>query len=137
VSALYPCPDCHRHVRSETAACPFCGAAQSAQRGAAATASGPVARLGRIAVLAAGAALMGGALSCDDPAQPKSDAGTGGASASGGKGGGGGSVGDAGTGGGGSATGGNGSGGTSATGGNGGAPIAIYAAAVALPSNTA
>ena len=90
----------------------------------------PASRLGRIAVLAAGAALLGSSVSCDDPAQPKSDAGAGGASATGGKGGGSGSGGAAG------GPGGAGTGG-SAAGGQGGVPVAIYASAVAVPSTVA
>jgi hypothetical protein len=174
-----PCPSCQRHVRLSDTACPFCATILPLAVPSS-SAHEPAPRLGRIAVLAAGAAMMAGLAACDDPAQPKT--GTGGASATGGKGGvagasatggkggaagasatggkggaagasatggkggtaGGGTGGAAGAGGGagGRGTGGaagsaGGTAGSAATGGTGGVPVAIYAAAVALPSNTA
>jgi len=136
-----PCPTCQRHVRLSDTTCPFCATVLPVVVPAASSVE-PAPRLGRIAVLAAGAAMMAGLAACDDPAQPKT--GTGGAAATGGKGG---SAGGSATGGNGGTAGASGAGGgagssgtggaAAATGGAGGVPVAIYAAAVALPSNTA
>lgn len=136
-----PCPSCQRHVRPTESVCPFC--ANALERAPEPTlpvsplaVPGPAARLGRIAVLAAGAALMSGVASCDDNAVPTT--GTGGAAATGGKGGGAGTSGSGGAGGGAGAGGAaSGSGGAAAKDAGTDTPIAIYAAAVALPSNQA
>ena len=58
MSTLTPCPSCNRHVRVSDATCPFCGSAVIV---APAAVSAPVlrGRLGRAALFAAGAALMG------------------------------------------------------------------------------
>jgi hypothetical protein len=137
MSQLLPCPNCHRHVRVEDPRCPFCEATLPVPR---ITASGrelPRGRVGRIAVLAAGATLMGAAASCDT-ASKRGDAGTGGQSM----------IGTGGSGAGGSGTGGDDNSPDAGSGGSGGSgtpdagqstdvPIAIYAAAVALPRNKA
>jgi len=58
MSTLTPCPSCNRHVRVGDATCPFCGTAVTV---APAAASAPVlrGRLGRAALFAAGATLIG------------------------------------------------------------------------------
>jgi hypothetical protein len=124
-----PCRSCARHVRREDSTCPFCEApmpAPPAPTTPAVTAGGssPQGRASRIAVLAAGAALLGAAASCDDGRRAP-DAGLGGQTMIGSGGAGGGGVGGAG----GSPD--PGAGGASPDAGTD-APIAIYAAAVAL-----
>jgi hypothetical protein len=59
MSTLTPCPSCNRHVRVGDAACPFCGSAVAVAPAAAASAAGPRGRLGRAALFAAGATLLG------------------------------------------------------------------------------
>jgi hypothetical protein len=53
VMALVPCSSCHRHVRSDEAACPFCGGAPSIGP----TPRSPGARLSRSAAFAFASAL--------------------------------------------------------------------------------
>ena len=73
-SALIPCPTCNRHVRAVETRCPFCDAAQPAR--ALTGGSGlPRKRLGRAALMTAGAALLGAAEACGDTA-PTQDAST-------------------------------------------------------------
>ena len=62
MSSLVPCPGCGRHVKSDDTACPFCQAALASQPSANAC-QGPCCghrspRLGRAALMAAGAALL-------------------------------------------------------------------------------
>jgi hypothetical protein len=110
MSHLVPCPDCGRHVRTHETACPFCAASLDL-----ATAPQPVLpkrRLGRAALFAFGATLVGAtAMGCSD-----SDDG-------GGKGGSAGTAGSAGSGSGGTAgsSGSGGSGGTAGSAGSAGA----------------
>jgi endogenous inhibitor of DNA gyrase (YacG/DUF329 family) len=64
--SLIPCSSCNRHVESEETSCPFCGAALTPQSLATPHCSGrcsgpPEVRLGRAALLVAGAALLGAA----------------------------------------------------------------------------
>ena len=63
MSHLLPCPACQRHVTSNEAACPFCGAALSPARPCAGCSDPPAARVARAALVAAGAALLGAACS--------------------------------------------------------------------------
>ena len=143
MSRLLPCPSCQRHVKADVAdqACPFCQAAVPAAGvgGAQTSTSAPLGRMSRIAVLAAGATLLTAAVApgCDGTPLP-ADGGVAGRDGAA-TGGGGGAT--ASTGG---ATGAAGGGGSSPSGTGGGAtpdggqpdvPIAIYAAAVALPRN--
>lgn len=53
---LAPCTGCRRHVRMSESACPFCGALPSA---AASEVAGPMGRMSRAALLAAGLAIAG------------------------------------------------------------------------------
>ena len=131
MSRFQPCPSCARHVRSEDLSCPFCQAAMptpsptSAPGGASVATAAPRVRMSRIAVLAAGATLMGAAASCDS-AGKSADAGSGGQTMTGSGGAGGGATGganglpDAGT------------GGSTNSDAAQEAPVAIYAAAVAV-----
>ena len=62
MSALVPCPGCNRHVKTDETDCPFCQAALAAQPTVSAC-QGPCCghrspRLGRAALMAAGAALL-------------------------------------------------------------------------------
>ena len=52
---LAPCSGCRRHVRTIESACPFCGAAMRAT----AVDQGPVMRMSRAALVAAGLAIAG------------------------------------------------------------------------------
>ena len=62
MSSLVPCPGCNRHVRSDETSCPFCQAALAPRQPCVGGCSGPTAaRLGRAALVAAGAALLGAA----------------------------------------------------------------------------
>ena len=67
-TALAPCPACNRHVRAAETSCPFCDAAQPDR-----TLDGdprlPRKRLGRAALMTAGAALLGAAEACGDSLQ--------------------------------------------------------------------
>ena len=144
------CSACSRHVRAQDVACPFCLTPNASTTSRAANAPAvPTPRMGRIAVLAAGVALAAGAAACDGtPIATDGGAGAGG-------GGGGGTAGhDAGQDALGTGGGGGGAGGAKGSGGSGGAstdggitlsdaaipdaardaPIAIYAAAIALPN---
>jgi hypothetical protein len=67
---LIPCPSCDRHVFADASACPFCTARLESREGPPrATASPGPRRLGRAALLAAGAALVGAA-ACDSSIAP-------------------------------------------------------------------
>ena len=128
-----PCRSCSRHVRREDSVCPFCQASMPAPPAATAKAvtaeaSAPQVRAGRIAVLAAGAALLGAGASCDNGRRAP-DGGLGGQAMSGAGGAGGNDVGGSG-GVGGPPDAGAGGAGTDDAGPD--APVAIYAAAVAL-----
>lgn len=62
MSHLHPCPGCDRHVSSQETTCPFCQAALIPTRICATGCSGPPAvRPLRVALMAAGAALLGAA----------------------------------------------------------------------------
>lgn len=61
MSQLLPCPACNRHVDAAEAACPFCGAALPESFRAARPLVPPPRRLGRAALMAAGAMLVGAA----------------------------------------------------------------------------
>jgi hypothetical protein len=67
-SALVPCPACSRHVRAAESRCPFCDVAQP-DRALDAGPSLPRRRLGRAALMTAGAALLGAAEACGDSLQ--------------------------------------------------------------------
>ena len=54
---LLPCPDCNRHVRIVDPVCPFCGHALPMAYRTTAAPAGPLARLGRAATFAFGAAV--------------------------------------------------------------------------------
>lgn len=135
MSTLTPCPSCNRHVRVGDASCPFCGSAVPV---AAAAVSAPVprGRLGRAALFAAGAALMGiGACTDSKCAHLTCSAGMAGMNA-GGTGGTGGTTGAGGT---------TGTGGTTGAAGNDAGvdailptdgPVAIYSAVFPPPEET-
>jgi len=86
MSALVPCSGCNRHVKSDETTCPFCQAAVVAP--APGTCSGRCARpqpsrLAGVALVAAGAALLGAACESSHPSafppygiSPQFDAGT-------------------------------------------------------------
>ena len=62
MSELIPCPGCQRHVQSDEAVCPFCGATVSAGAPCNGRCSGPTAaRVAKAALVAAGAAVLGAA----------------------------------------------------------------------------
>ena len=61
MSHLAPCPACNRHVDAAESACPFCAAALPPSFRAARPPGPPSRRLGRAALVTAGAALMGAA----------------------------------------------------------------------------
>jgi hypothetical protein len=139
MSRLHPCPSCNRHVRAGDAACPFCGTALAAAPPRVPGAPALLGRLGRAALFAAGATLLG-AGACTDSKCAHATCGAGLAGTSGG--GAGGSAGAAG----GSA--GAGAGSAGAAGGSAGAagndagtdavsphdgPVAIYSAAFPPP----
>jgi hypothetical protein len=111
MSHLVPCPDCGRHVRVHEAECPFCAA--SLNLAATPPPVLPKRRLGRAALFAFGATLVGiTAIGCGDS---DDGGGTGGSSGSAGSSGSGGSAGSAGS------AGSGGSAGTAGTGGSAGA----------------
>jgi hypothetical protein len=76
MSHLIPCLSCHRHVRVDEDACPFCGVERSLELRASAPPALPKRRLGRAALFAFGATLAGA--NCGD-VTPTSDAGADGA----------------------------------------------------------
>jgi hypothetical protein len=117
-SHLRPCPFCARHVRTSERACPFCAAALPESFRGMAPPALPTQRLGRAALFAFGATLMGAPACDDDGSGNTADAsadsggakgGAGGALATGGSSGSGGAMASGGTGGG-TATGGTGGG---------------------------
>jgi len=57
--SLVPCPVCNRHVFADASGCPFCASRLEAREPANASASPAPRHLGRAALLAAGAALLG------------------------------------------------------------------------------
>jgi hypothetical protein len=61
MSHLVPCPACNRHVDVAERACPFCATALPAASRAQQPPAPPRARLGRAALMAAGATMMGAA----------------------------------------------------------------------------
>lgn len=67
MSHLVPCPACHRHVDVAESACPFCATALPAAFRAQQPPAPPRGRLGRAALMAAGATLMGAAACSGDP----------------------------------------------------------------------
>lgn len=101
MSHLAPCPACNRHVDVAERACPFCAAALPASFRAQSPLIPLRGRLGRAALMAAGATLMGAA-ACSSaplpvPAYGGPVTGTGGMTATGGTNGGGGATGAGGT----------------------------------------
>ncbi len=61
MSHLAPCPACNRHVDVDESACPFCAAMLAPSFRATRPLGPPSRRLGRAALMTAGAALMGAA----------------------------------------------------------------------------
>jgi hypothetical protein len=130
---LAACPGCSRHIRAEENVCPFCALALAASWSHAVVKPPlPVARLGRAALFAAGAALLVAVDGCDDDASTgdaavdqatMADSGSGGTTGSGGAGTGGAAAtgGSSGTGGAAATGGGSGTGGAAASGGRSGA----------------
>jgi hypothetical protein len=76
MSHLVPCPACKRHVDVADSACPFCATALSAAFRAQEAPTPPRARLGRAALMAAGATLMGAAACSSSDAIGGTDAAT-------------------------------------------------------------
>ena len=72
-SALLPCPACNRHVRADEIRCPFCAAALP-ERSLDGGSGLPRKRLGRAALMTAGA-ILGAAEACGDTT-PSQDAST-------------------------------------------------------------
>ena len=66
MSHLAPCPACNRHVDVAETACPFCAVALSQSFRAQQPPAPPRGRLGRAALMAAGATLLGAA-ACSSP----------------------------------------------------------------------
>ena len=67
MSHLFPCPTCNRHVDVAETTCPFCAAVLAPSFRAARPLEPPPRRLGRAALMTAGAALLGaGACSAND-----------------------------------------------------------------------
>ena len=75
MSHLVPCPACNRHVDVAESACPFCATALPAALRAQQPPAPSRARLGRAALMAAGATLMGAA-ACSSEALRSADAAT-------------------------------------------------------------
>jgi hypothetical protein len=73
---LVPCPACNRHVDVAERACPFCATALPAAFQAQEPPAPPRARLGRAALMAAGATLMGAAACSSSDAIRGTDAAT-------------------------------------------------------------
>jgi hypothetical protein len=74
MSHLFPCPTCNRHVDVAERACPFCATALPAAFRAQQPPAPPRARLGRAALMAAGATLMGAAACSSNDAISSADA---------------------------------------------------------------
>ena len=127
MSHLLPCGSCHRHIRVSDERCPFCGVALSLEQRASAPPVMPGRRLGRAALFAFGATMMGVAACSDDSGAGKDAGNPPAADGSADKGGGSGGSGTGGKGGsGGAGTGGqSGSGGASNDGGSGGMDGAV------------
>ena len=71
MSELIVCSGCQRHVQSNEAACPFCGASLSAASPCNGRCSGPTpARVAKAALVAAGAAILGTACNSWGPTPP-------------------------------------------------------------------
>jgi hypothetical protein len=119
MSQLTPCRSCQRHVRVTDDRCPFCGVELSAEQRASAPRPLPGRRLGRAALFAFGATMVGAA-ACSDGSGGGKDASTDTPAADGsaGKGGSGGTGGQGGSGG--SGTGGSGGSADGGSGGSGG-----------------
>ena len=99
MSHLVPCLSCQRHLRVTEERCPFCGVERSSEQRASAAPPLPGRRMGRAALFAFGATLMGAACSSSaggadagkdtapaDGATGSGGAGSGGSSGSGGAG---------------------------------------------------
>ena len=67
MSALVPCSGCNRHVKSDETTCPFCQAAVSSGTCSGRCARPSPSRLAGVALVAAGAALLGAA--CESSSQ--------------------------------------------------------------------
>ena len=76
MSHLVPCPACNRHVDVGESVCPFCATAFPAAFRAQQPPAPPRARLGRAALMAAGATLMGAAACSSSDAIGGTDAAT-------------------------------------------------------------
>src|SRR3954469_651987 len=78
MSHLVPCPACNRHVNVDVdvSACPFCATALPPTFHAQQPPAPPRARLGRAALMAAGATLMGAAACSSSDAITSADAAT-------------------------------------------------------------
>jgi len=76
MSHLVPCPACNRHVDVAESACPFCAIALPAAFRAQQPSAPPRARLGRAALMAAGATLMGAAACSSSDSISSTDAAT-------------------------------------------------------------
>jgi len=76
MSHLFPCPACNRHVDVAENVCPFCTTALPAAFRAQQPPAPPRARLGRAALMAAGATLMGAAACSSNDAISGADAAT-------------------------------------------------------------
>jgi hypothetical protein len=73
MSALVPCPGCNRHVKADETTCPFCQAAVVAPAPGACSgrcARPSPSRLAGVALVAAGAALLGAACDSSQSAFP-------------------------------------------------------------------
>lgn len=84
MSHLVPCPSCSRHVRASETACPFCG--DAIDLSASPAPAEPRSRLGRVAIFAFGATLIGATsmVACGGDSDDGDDGGTGGTIGSGG-----------------------------------------------------
>jgi hypothetical protein len=71
MSQLTPCRSCQRHVRVTDDRCPFCGVELSAQQRASSPRPLPGRRLGRAALFAFGATMVGAAACSDGPSGGK------------------------------------------------------------------
>ena len=68
MSQLLPCPHCSRHHRVCEPVCPFCGGTLPTCKGAPSV-MGPLGRMNRATLVAAGAALLG-AVACEKVSAP-------------------------------------------------------------------